>query len=557
VGLRQLSPKVVVSVVFVAALFLNILDTTIVNVALPTIAGQFRVTAADAGAVVVGYLLSLALVIPASGWLGDRFGTKRVFLIALAVFTLASALCGVAQSLPQLVGFRLLQGLGGGMLAPIGLAMLYREFPLAERMRVNRVLILPTAVAPAMGPVLGGLLVDTLSWRWVFYVNLPVGVLTFLFGLFLLREHREPGAGRFDLAGFLLSGVGFALLMYALTEGATLGWGAPQIVVTGVLGVLLLAATVLVELRVPEPMLDLRLFRDRLFRSINVVQLLSTAGFLGTLFVFPLLYQSGLGISAWQTGLTTFPEAVGVLVGTQIASRVYSALGPRLHIVLGVVNAAVAMMLMTLVSAATPQWVVMLIMFYLGLGMSNNFNPAQTAAFAQVPPAKTGRASTLYNSGRQAGSAVGVAVLGSVLAAFGSGSSAGTGSLVGYHVAFAVAAGLMIASGVAALLIKDGDAAATMSRPAPATANDPAEVVAAAETAVAVETGVAAETAVAVGSSVAVGSGAAVDTSTATKAGAAVETGTAAQAGVAVEIGTAAETGTMVETGDGETFVRS
>jgi len=545
VGLRQLSPKVVVSVVFVAALFLNILDTTIVNVALPTIAGQFRVTAADAGAVVVGYLLSLALVIPASGWLGDRFGTKRVFLIALAVFTLASALCGVAQSLPQLVGFRLLQGLGGGMLAPIGLAMLYREFPLAERMRVNRVLILPTAVAPAMGPVLGGLLVDTLSWRWVFYVNLPVGVLTFLFGLFLLREHREPGAGRFDLAGFLLSGVGFALLMYALTEGATLGWGAPQILITGVLGVLLLAATVLVELRVPEPMLDLRLFRDRLFRSINVVQLVSTAGFLGTLFVFPLLYQSGLGISAWQTGLTTFPEAVGVLVGTQIASRVYSALGPRLHIVLGVVNAAVAMMLMTLVSAATPQWVVMLIMFYLGLGMSNNFNPAQTAAFAQVPPAKTGRASTLYNSGRQAGSAVGVAVLGSVLAAFGSGSSAGTGSLVGYHVAFAVAAGLMIASGVAALLIKDGDAAATMSRPAPATANDPTEVVAAAETAVAVETGVAAETAVAV------------DTSTATKAGAAVETGTAAQAGVAVEIGTAMETDAKVETGDGETFVRS
>jgi EmrB/QacA subfamily drug resistance transporter len=496
VGLRQLSPRVVVSVVFVAALFVNILDTTIVNVALPTIAYQFHVTAADAGAVVVGYLLSLALVIPASGWLGDRFGTKRVFLISLAVFTLASALCGVAQSLPQLVAFRLLQGLGGGMLAPIGLAMLYREFPLAERMRVNRVLILPTAVAPAMGPVLGGLLVDTLSWRWVFYVNLPVGVLTFLFGLFLLREHREPGAGRFDLAGFVLSGVGFALLMYALTEGATLGWGAPQIVITGVLGVVLLAATVLVELRVPEPMLDLRLFGDRLFRSINVVQLMSTAGFLGTLFVFPLLYQSGLGVSAWQTGLTTFPEAVGVLLGTQIASRVYSALGPRLHIVLGVVNAAVAMMLITLVGAATPQWVVMLIMFYLGLGMSNNFNPAQTAAFAQVPAAKTGRASTLYNSGRQAGSAIGVAVLGSVLAAFGSGTSGGTGSLVGYHVAFAVAAGLMIASAVAALLIKDGDAAATMSRPTPATATvgDAAEVVAVTETRAMVETGAAVET---------------------------------------------------------------
>ncbi|MFC0547792.1 DHA2 family efflux MFS transporter permease subunit [Kutzneria chonburiensis] len=538
-GLRQLSPKVVVSVVFVAALFLNILDTTIVNVALPTIAGQFRVTAADAGAVVVGYLLSLALVIPASGWLGDRFGTKRVFLVALAVFTLASALCGVAQTLPQLVGFRLLQGLGGGMLAPIGLAMLYREFPLAERMRVNRVLILPTAVAPAMGPVLGGLLVDTLSWRWVFYVNLPVGVLTFLFGLFLLREHREPGAGRFDVAGFLLSGVGFALLMYALTEGATLGWGATQIVITGVLGALLLAATVLVELRVPEPMLDLRLFRDRLFRSINVVQLMSTAGFLGTLFVFPLLYQAGLGVSAWQTGLTTFPEAVGVLVGTQIASRVYSTLGPRLHIVLGVVNAAVAMMLMTLVGAATPQWVVMLIMFYLGLGMSNNFNPAQTAAFAQVPPAKTGRASTLYNSGRQAGSAIGVAVLGSVLAAFSSGTSGGTGSLVGYHVAFAVAAGLMIASGAVALLIKDGDAAATMSRPATATAGDTAEVVTATDIGIATETGVAVQTGIA------------------TEPGVAVQTGIATETGIEVQTGISVETGIAVETVDGETVVRS
>jgi EmrB/QacA subfamily drug resistance transporter len=311
-----------------------------------------------------------------------------------------------------------------------------------------------------MGPVLGGLLVDTLSWRWVFYVNLPVGVLTFLFGLFLLREHREPDAGRFDLAGFVLSGVGFAMLMYALTEGATAGWGSPQILATGALGVVLLAATVLVELRVPEPMLDLRLFGDRLFRTINIVQLVSTAGFLGTLFVFPLLYQSGLGVSAWQTGLSTFPEAVGVLVGTQIASRVYSALGPRLHIVLGVVNAAVAMMLLTLVGPATPQWVVMLIMFYLGLGVSNNFNPSQTAAFAQVPAAKTGRATTLYNSGRQAGSAVGVAVLGSVLAAVGSGS----GHLFGFQLAFVVAAGLMIASAAVALLIKDGDAAATMAR---------------------------------------------------------------------------------------------
>src|SRR5204863_3906007 len=221
---RQLNPKVSVSIVFVAAMFMSIMDGTIVNVALPSIGRQLGIPSVLLDAVVVSYLLSLAVVIPASGWLGDRWGTKRIFLLALALFTAASALCGLAGNFTMLVLFRFLQGAAGGALAPVGTAMLYRTFPPAQRVRISSILIIPTVLAPATGPVLGGLLVDQLSWRWVFYVNVPIGIAACLFGLTFLHEYREPAAGRFDVAGFLLAGGGLALVMYALSEGPTYGW---------------------------------------------------------------------------------------------------------------------------------------------------------------------------------------------------------------------------------------------------------------------------------------------------------------------------------------------
>ena len=168
----HINPKVSVSVVFVAAMFMNIMDITIVNVALPSIGHQFGVAETALDAVAVGYLVSLAVFIPAAGWLGDRFGSKRVLLFAIAVFTGASVLCGLADSLTELVAFRVIQGVGGGMLTPVGMAMLFRTFPPEERVRASSILTVPTAVAPALGPVLGGLLVTDLSWRWVFFVNL-------------------------------------------------------------------------------------------------------------------------------------------------------------------------------------------------------------------------------------------------------------------------------------------------------------------------------------------------------------------------------------------------
>ena len=214
---RQVAYKWVVAAVYVSALFLDILDTTIVNVAIPTLGRELNTDNAEW--VVLGYTLSLAVWIPTSGWLGDRFGTKRTFLFALAAFTVGSGLCGVAQTIDQLIAFRVLQGVGGGMLTPVGIAMLFRAFPPAERAKASTVVMVPTLIAPALGPVLGGFITTNFDWRWIFLVNVPIALVALWFGHRHLREHREPSARGFDIPGFVLSGASLALIVYALSEG--------------------------------------------------------------------------------------------------------------------------------------------------------------------------------------------------------------------------------------------------------------------------------------------------------------------------------------------------
>src|SRR6266566_3635543 len=345
---NRLDPKVSVSVVFVVAMFMSIMDSTIVNVALPSLARQLSVPSTSIDAVVVADLVSLAVVMPACGWLGDRWGTKRIFLLALTLFIVSSALCGLASSYAMLILFRVLQGAAGGALTPVGTAMLYRTFPPSQRVQVSRILIFATILAPAIGPVLGGLLVTQLSWRWVFYVNVPIGIVACLFGLIFLHEYREPAAGRFDVPGFLLAGGGLALVMYALSEGPTYGWTSPGIFGSALVGLLVLAAFVVVELRTQEPMVDLRLLGDRLFRTTNLVSLFAGAGFLGVLFVGPLFLQEGRGASALTSGLTTFPEAIGVVLSTQIVALLYPRVGPRRLMAAGLIGVAIMMSLLCL-----------------------------------------------------------------------------------------------------------------------------------------------------------------------------------------------------------------
>jgi EmrB/QacA subfamily drug resistance transporter len=449
--LSSIPYKYLVAIAFVCGLFIDILDSTIVNVALPTLGREFRVGNDTLEWVVTGYLLSLAVWIPASGWIGDRFGTKRVFLFALAVFMLGSALCGLAWNSTSLIAFRIFQGIGGGMLTPVGTAMVFRAFPAEERPRASAVIAMPAIVAPVVGPLLGGWLTDTVGWRWIFYANLPVGLFGFAFTLRYLREHVEENAGRFDLWGFLLSGFGLASILYALSRGPSEGWSGPILIVGGA-GVVCFVVLTIIELRNREPMLDLRLLSDRMFRSANLTNFLATSGLIGMLFVTQLFLQQARGLSALQSGLTSFPQALGLVTVLPLAGRLYPRVGPRRLILLGLTLATATALIFVWIDLETDLWLIRLAMYARGLAFGMALLPLQTATFATISSRDTGRASALFNSVRQVAASFGVAVLATVLVAIAA------ESLGGFHAAFAVGTLLGGLSVAAALLIRDQDA---------------------------------------------------------------------------------------------------
>jgi EmrB/QacA subfamily drug resistance transporter len=458
--------RLAVAVVYVAAMFMAIMDTTIVNVALPTLGRDFHARADSVGLVSIAYLVSLTVFIPASGWLGDRIGGRRALLGAIGLFTIASGLCGLSSSLGELVAFRILQGVGGAVMTPVGLAMLFRVYPPAERVRVSSILAMVTALAPALGPILGGVFTTYLSWRLVFFVNVPIGAATLGFGAVALAGHIPAHPGRLDVIGLALSGLGLGSVMYGISEGPAKGWLAGPVLATLCAGVVLLVAMIVVELRVARPLVDLRLFRDRLFAAATSLYGLGSVGYLGALFLAALFFQDALGLSAVQSGLTVFPSALGVMAGSQVVTRVlYWRLGPRRIVTAGLPVMAAAMVLMAQVNAGTSLWLVRLIMFVLGIGVSLVFIPNQAASMATISKAQTGRASSIFNAGKQLGGAIGVALLSSVLAAAGpTQERAGhlTANLSAYHDGFLAAAAVALISVLVARTVRDRDAAATM-----------------------------------------------------------------------------------------------
>lgn len=463
---RTFEYKWLVATIYVGAVFLDILDITIVNVALPQLGKQLNSDAVEW--VVVGYTLALAASIPLAGWWSDKVGTKTAFLVSLALFTLGSLACGFANSMGMLIAFRVFQGVGGGMLTPVGLSMLYRAFPPAERIRVAVVITVPTLLAPALGPILGGLLVTHVGWRWIFWVNFPICTVVFIAAVAVLREHRESSAGRFDLPGFILSGGGLALSLYALSEGPRSGWTATPTLLAGTIGVLMLIAFVYTELRVEHPMLDLRLLKNRGFRSANIVMNVSMASFFGLLFVLPLYLQNYRGISAQASGLITFPQALGVMITSQIAGRIYRRVGPRKLITVGFGAAAVVILAFVTIGPNTSFWEIRGLMFARGLSMGLAFTPIQAVAYSSISPSDMGRASSIFSTLRQVSISVGVAVMSTLLAAFTNlvGKPVDPErALHGYRVSILVSTVLLvIATSCAWWMVKDEDAAATLGK---------------------------------------------------------------------------------------------
>ncbi|WP_285769428.1 DHA2 family efflux MFS transporter permease subunit [Peribacillus sp. SI8-4] len=457
----QLDPKLVVSIVYVIAMFMVSMDGTIVNVILPTISQEFNIDPSSTSGINVGYLVSLAVFLPVAGWLGDRFGTKKIFLMALGVFTGASLLCGFANDLQTLNLFRVLQGAGGGILTPVGMALLFRTFSPEERPRVSRSLVLPIAFAPAIGPIVGGFFAEQLSWRWAFYINVPFGILVLVFGLLFLKEHKEPAAGRLDVPGFLLSAAGFSMLMYALNVGPAKGWDSAVILFTGITGVVLVCIFILLELKVDKPMLDLRLLSDRLFRTLGIISLFSMAGLLGMLFVFPLMYQSSLQASALESGLTTFPEALGLMVSSRLMPWTTKKLGIHQVIRFGLLGTIIIFTLISLVGPTANPWFLRALLFSIGICLGHTVVAVQFSTFTNIGPASMGRATTLFNVQNRIGSAIGVAILASILGAVGTSTMVANGEtevhLASYQIALLGSAAFLFAALLFALRLTKDD----------------------------------------------------------------------------------------------------
>ena len=460
-----------VMTVYILGLFMTIIDGTMVNVALPTMAEDFGVEAIDVEWIAVGYLLTYAAVIPAAGWLGDRFGTKRVFVTALVAFVVTSIACGLAQSLEQLIFFRILQGLGAGLVTPVGAAMLYRAFPMEERAKAAIGVLSVAVIAPAIGPMLGGILVDTVSWHWIFLINGPIGAVAVVLSATWLAETKLDTPGRFDVAGFVLSGATVSLLLYTLSIGPERGWFSPYTLTFAAVGTVCLVALIVIELRIPAPILTLRLLQDRLFRTINIAAALTYAGFFGMIFVLPLYLQSLRGYSAFESGVAQSPQAVGVfLVSNLLGKRLYRLIGPRRLMMVGTAATAAVTCLYATADLSTPLSTVAGWSFMRGLAVGLVFVSIQTAAYATTSMADTGRATSLFNTQRQVSYAAGVALAATVIAAVlpDAGSAAAAADRLGAYQAGFLAVGLVMVPAVfVSWFIDDDDVAATRGLPVP------------------------------------------------------------------------------------------
>ena len=399
------------------ALFMENLDATIVNTAVPTMSASLGVEPLSLKAVLTSYTLCLAVFIPISGWMADRFGTRWVFTRAVFLFTLGSLFCGLAVNIPMLVAARVVQGIGGAMMTPVGRLALVRTFPKSEMLAAMNFVVIPALIGPLLGPFVGGLIVHWLPWRTIFFVNLPIGVL----GLWLIKRHmpdyKSAEVPPLDLRGFFLFGSGIALLSYVLEV-----FGEHRLPVGSILGLLGVAAGLMLayawhERRTAKPVIKLRLFRTRTFNVAVLGGIVTRLGVGGVPFLLPLLYQVGMGFPAWQAGLFTMPQAIAAIAMKVMSKSLLERFGHRQILIGNTVCFGLTLMVFALVGPGTSLWFILPLSFAQGLFSALQFTSMNTLVYADIPNEDASMANSIALTAQMMAWSFGVA-LASLLTAF-------------------------------------------------------------------------------------------------------------------------------------------
>lgn len=404
----------VLTVILVGS-FMAILNGSIVNVALPKIMAIFNASPDRIQWVLTVYIMTLGIVMPITGYLGDTFGYKRMYFSALALFTLGSALCGLSWDTNSLVAARILQAIGGGIMQPVGMAFMYRVTPRERIGLVMGVWGIAAMAAPAIGPTLGGYLVEYVGWRLIFYVNVPIGIANLFFASVMLKETQLIKGKRFDLPGLLASSIGLFCLLLALSQGTRHGWTSLYIISLFVVGMLSLALFVYNELNHPEPLLELRLFQNKSFTISTIVGSVLNIGMFGAIFLLPLLLQNVLGQTAMKTGLILFPAALATAVMMPISGRIFDKYGARWVVTTGMILVTWTTFHVSLFNESTPFIVMTAWLIIRGIGLGLAMMPAVTAGMATIPLALVGRGSALGNVVRQVSASLGIAMFTTIM----------------------------------------------------------------------------------------------------------------------------------------------
>jgi EmrB/QacA subfamily drug resistance transporter len=469
-----------ISAVVIVGSIMSILDTTIVNVALETLARDLHATIAQIQWVVTGYMLSLAAVIPIAGWAARRFGAKQVYLLSLILFTAGSALCGLASSTTELIVFRVIQGLGGGLILPIGQLMM-AEAAGPERMgRVMSIVAVPAMLAPILGPTIGGLIVDNASWRWIFYVNVPIGVIAVIAALRVLPRPERGEIEPLDFRGLALMATGLPLLTYGLAEiGSTGGFSSAKVIVPMIAGLALIALFARHALRVSHPLLDLRLYRRTTFSSASFAMFCLAAALFGGMILLPLYWQGIRGESVVDTGLLMAPQGLGMAIVMPLAGKLTDRYGGGPLALLGVIVTTAFTIPFGLIGAHTPVPWLAVVMFLRGLGIGFAFMPAMAAAFAALDRSELAHATPQLNVLQRVGGSIGTALLAVVLQRALEGAHTLDAQASAYGTAFWVSAILTALAIVPCIILMRAERAARIAKATETSESTVAEAVAA------------------------------------------------------------------------------